>query len=147
MIKIGRISEFKQGMCDYTFAIVRSFKDSSTWMQQLPQLSPSNALFSDYIKIWKPNNMWNKETFESQYLPRFLEQIANDIEAKKWLNWIVKQDRAGKTIGLACFCTDETLCHRSIIAGLLQGVGANVVTKNNNDYKHYYEQFKEITKK
>lgn len=147
MIMVGRIAEFKKGMCNHTFAIVRSFRCGSTWIQQVPQLSPSSELFNDYLKVWKPNGIWNKNTFAEKYVPRFLEQLTTDQTAIKWLNWIVKQDREGNTIGLACFCTDETLCHRSIIAGLLQGVGANVKTTTGADYSHYYEQFKEFNQK
>lgn len=144
MVIIGRINQFKRDDCDFTLAIVRSFKSSSDWIQQVPQLSPSPELFRDYVRVWKPSGRWNHDTFENEYVPRFLHQIANDPQALQWLNWVYQQDKAGKTVGLACFCTDETLCHRSIIAGLLQGVGANVRTTKNADYSHYFEQFRNI---
>ena len=96
------------------------------------------------MHIWKPSGRWNHDTFENEYAPRFLRLIANDLQAPQWLNWMYQQDKAGKTVGLACFRTDETLCHRSIIAGLLQGVGADVRTTKNADYSHYFKQFRNI---
>ena len=36
------------------------------------------------------------------------------------------RDSFTKDILLACFCADEALCHRSILAGLLAGVGADI---------------------
>lgn len=78
MVIIGRINEFKRGDCDFTLAIVRSFKGSSDWIQQVPQLSPSPELFRDYVRVWKPLGRWNCDTFENEYMPRFLRQIADD---------------------------------------------------------------------
>ena len=51
MVIIGRINQFKQDDCDFTLAIVRSFKNSSDWIQQVPQLSPSPELFRDYVRV------------------------------------------------------------------------------------------------
>lgn len=81
MVIIGRINTFKRGDCDFTLAIVRSFKGSSDWIQQVPQLSPSPDLFRDYVHVWKPSGRWNHDTFKNEYVPRFLHQIANDPQA------------------------------------------------------------------
>lgn len=51
MIMIGSIREFKRGMCDATYAIVRSMKNRSDWMLQMAELSPSRELFHDYIGV------------------------------------------------------------------------------------------------
>ena len=42
------------------------------------------------------------------------------------LTELIRIDRQGKRICLACFCPDETLCHRSIVAGILQYAGIPV---------------------
>ena len=64
--------------------------------------------------------------------------------AKEKLNELYKADRAGKNIALVCFCLDEQLCHRSIVAGLLQGVGCHVNMRSNKDYSHYYNLFRSM---
>lgn len=147
MIMIGNIRDFRKGMCHATYAIVRSMKNRSEWMMQMPELSPNQDLFHDYIGIWKPNGEWNKTTFDEKYAPRFLNQLANDPMARERLNELWRRDRAGETIGLACFCADETLCHRSIIAGLLQGAGADVRLASKKDYSHYFEEFRSMEKR
>lgn len=53
----------------------------------------------------------------------------------------------GETVGLACFCGDETLCHRSIVAGLLQGAGADVRLASGADYSRYFEAFRAMEKR
>lgn len=50
-------------------------------------------------------------------------------------------------MGLACFCGDETLCHRSIVAGLLQGAGADVRLASGADYSRYFEAFRAMEKR
>lgn len=144
MIIIDRINGIKQGECDEVWAIVRSFKNSSPWIKQVADLSPSSALFRQYNNIWKPNGEWNRDTFQQKYTPTFLRQIAQDPKAIALLNELWRKDKEGKTIGLVCFCTDETMCHRSIIAGILQGVGCNVRTRTNTDYSHFYTQFQNL---
>lgn len=147
MIMIGSIREFKKGMCDATYAIVRSMKNRSDWMLQMAELSPSRELFHDYIGVWKPAGEWNRATFEERYAPRFLRQLANDPAARERLNEIWRRDRAEETVGLACFCGDETLCHRSIVAGLLQGAGADVRLASGADYSRYFEEFRAMEKR
>ena len=42
-----------------------------------------------------------------------------------------------KDIFLACYCAVEALCHRSIIAGILLGMGAQI--KTDDSYIKYFE--------
>lgn len=48
---------------------------------------------------------------------------------------LIQSHRSGKHICLVCFCTDETLCHRSILAGVLQANDIAVQGVKNN-YTH-----------
>jgi len=59
-----------------------------------------------------------------------------------YLNQLYLADKAGKKINLVCFCPTEDMCHRIIIAGLLQGSGCDVQLKSNIDYQKYYELYK-----
>ena len=81
---------------------------------------------------------WHEGTFREIYVPKFIREIRYSQEAADMLNLLVKKDREGANIALACFCPDEALCHRSIIAGLLQGAHCNVATETGNDYSYYH---------
>lgn len=139
MIRITNISNVKRGEQDYAYAIVRSMKHPSDWLVQLPVLSPSTGLFFDYRRMANAGT-WNARSFEERYVPRFLEEMRSP-EARAELNRLYRLDRQGATVALCCFCRDESLCHRSIIAGLLQGVGANVRVDGGADYSRYWSMF------
>ena len=125
---------------DEVWAIVRKMKGSSSAIRQITGLSPSPDLFFKYRSLEKEGN-WNADTFRSVYLPQFLKEIYESKEARFLLNQLYLRDKQERNVCLVCFCADETLCHRSIVAGLLQGVGCNVVTDTDNDYTEYYQMF------
>ena len=142
MIYITSISNAKRGEYDATYAIVRSMKNPSAWITQMPELSPEWNLFKKYLELRDDGN-WNKKSFREIYVPEFIKSIKNNPAAVSWLNELYRLDqKEGKNICLVCFCKDETLCHRIIIAGLLRGIGCNVKTDTKNDYSVYYEMYK-----
>lgn len=124
-ILIGSIGTIKNYSYDECWVIVRSLKNPINGTQHHPELSPSIPLFYGYLS-WRKQGKWNKTTFETQYAPRFLEQLSQDKEARNSLNKLFVESKT-KNILLVCFCPDEQLCHRSIIAGILYNVGVNVV--------------------
>lgn len=125
---------------DYHYAIVRSLKANT--ILQLKDLSPSYGLLQKYLKL-KDKGDWNLETFSEIYVPQFLYEIKTNANAKKLLNEIyIKQQT--KNVILTCFCSDENLCHRSIIAGLYQAIGVKVYGVD-NDYSKYYETYKNLS--
>lgn len=140
MIKIARMSEIRRGQYDLNFAIVRSMKNPSDWLVQEDLLSPSKNLFYKYLDLKKAGN-WNKKSFDEIYVPQFLRELKANKSATDKLNEIYSLSKT-KSIALCCFCDDEELCHRSIIAGLLQGAGADVVASK--DYRHYYEMYRAL---
>lgn len=87
---------------------------------------------------------WRESSFRDIYVPQFLQEARHSQETANLLNLMWQKDHDGANIALACFCPDETLCHRSIIAGLLQGAGANIQTDTGNDYSHYYQMYLSI---
>lgn len=125
---------------DYHYAVVRSLKTDT--ILQLKDLSPSYELLQKYSKL-KDKGDWDLETFNEIYVPQFLYEIKINENAKKLLNEIYIKQKT-KNIVLTCFCTDENLCHRSIIAGLYQAIGVNVYGVN-NDYSKYYETYKNLS--
>lgn len=141
MILVRNIRDIEIGSCDEIWAIVRSMKSQSKGIKQVVDLSPSWELFKTYRGMSEKGD-WNQEAFQSIFVPQFLKEIKSNKKAVELLNYLYKADKENKIIGLVCFCNDETMCHRSIIAGLLQGVGCNV--KVSKDYTEYYEMFKSL---
>lgn len=146
MIIFGSIGEARKFVktCDEVYLIVRRPRTISG-VQWCPVLSPSEPLFWDYRK-WLNQGIWNAECFAQRYAPRFLREVYASQEAKDALNDLYKKDKAGKKIALLCFCDDESLCHRSIVAGLLKAVGCNVRTwhGDGSEYVKYYAQYKAL---
>lgn len=132
---------------DYNLAIVRSISQKAPLREgekQLAVLSPSPELFRWYLDL-KQKGLWNATLFQTEYTSYFLQELQSP-NAKKALNQLFQLDRAGKKIALTCFCPNEECCHRSIIGGLLQGVGCNVVMQSGKDYSNYFQMYKQIGK-
>ena len=125
MVRVTRISNVHKGEYDYVYAMVRYMRFSE-WIIQVPELSPSTELFA-YFRQSKNNGTWNKYTFDNYYKPKFIDQINNDPRALEKLNEIINLDKEGKSIALVCFCKDEDICHRSIIADMLKDNGVEVI--------------------
>ena len=139
------ISRYK---IDEVWCIVRSLKTMPYFANipvfHVPNLSPSEELFHDYLH-WRDYGMWNESTFIKEYVPRFLNEM-HSLPNRKALNalWFAQKQ---KNILLLCYCEEERTCHRSIVAGLLQGVcfkgeKANVICQR--DYSEYYTQYKAL---
>jgi uncharacterized protein YeaO (DUF488 family) len=139
MITIANINQINPFDYDETWAIVRSYKKNIMGIKQVPELSPSSSLFSLYLRL-KKEGSWGFNTFQEKYVPTFLKEMCSK-EARNKLNELYKLDKEGKNICLVCYCPNETLCHRSIIIGLLQGVGCKTCGK---DYSYYYKQYLSI---
>ena len=101
--------------------------------KHIPLLSPNKNLFYEYKRL-KDRKMWNSATFTSRYVPAFLEQMKG-AEEQALLKELVTLSRS-KNIMLCCFCADEAMCHRSIVAGILQNMGA-IFTPETPDYRKY----------
>ena len=109
---------------DVVYLIVRSLKDKDRGVLlgydnifHKPKLSPSTDLFFKYRKAANAG-LWNQEYFQKYYVPQFLHEMYQQRDSLIQL-YLEAQKR---NIAIACFCQDETMCHRSIIAGLMQGV-------------------------
>lgn len=140
MIDIMSIRELRVGEYDECYAIVRYLKYKTPGLTQLDVLSPSTALFDKYKALRDAGN-WNKQSFEEIYLPQFLREMRYNTEAANALNELYLKSRAGKRIALVCFCDDESLCHRSVVGGMLQGAGAQVNMKSGKNYGAYYKMY------
>ena len=141
MITIGSFKDMSEEY-DEIWIIVRSLKSTpyipNTQVYHVPTLSPSPDLFNKYL-TWRNNGKWNEDTFQNKYVPQFLHEM-HSTASKNSLNALFYKAK-GKHILLACFCPNEALCHRSIVCGLLQGVGCETSA---DDYSYYYKLYKEL---
>lgn len=111
-------------------------------VKHVPELSPSEELFSWYRKI-KKEGRWIKPVFDNQYVPKFLLEMKNK-ESMNALNTLYKKSKS-LNICIGCTCTIEYMCHRSIIAGLLCGTNVTVqddLKRPLEKYKFYYDMYK-----
>lgn len=138
MISIKSISNINYEDYDKIFAIVRNMKNKNEHIAQANVLSPSYDLLNT-AKSLEKDGMWNKDTFNSVYVPRFIEELRSSEAAKKAFDYLVGMDAEGHNVALGCFCVNEDTCHRSIVGGILKGMGAKVsFEKEDNDYEKYY---------
>jgi uncharacterized protein YeaO (DUF488 family) len=151
MITLGSFKDIDSSKYDEIWLIVRSLKDQSILtrypnVKHVPELSPSHELFSWYLSI-KRRGWWDQSQFANYYVPTFIRETACSREAKDKLNELYcKAHTMHKNILVVCFCTDEEMCHRSIIGGLLQGAGVAVVSSNLQmpHYEGYYHMYMSV---
>ncbi len=139
MIRITNIRNANKSY-DENWAIVLSLKSTSGLLTQIKDLAPSSALFTTFQNL-KNNADWNESTFNNIYVPQFITDLKGNDNARRALDYLWNQDKQNKKICLVCFCSDERLCHRSIIAGILAGAGCNVITDTGNNYNKYYNMY------
>lgn len=141
MITLGSFKDISDEY-DEVWLIVRSLKSipyvPNTQVFHVPALSPSPELFQGYLTR-RDIGTWNGDMFERWYVPQFLKEMHGEVQRASLNNLYYKAQ--SKHILLACFCPDEKLCHRSIVCGLLQGVG---VITSADDYSRYYKMYKEV---
>lgn len=172
MIFIGNVRNAGFDKCDARYAITRSSTSLARTEDDYNQsiaLAQAGRLKSAKIPWFGPNygvceilspspelhawtndqqfryKTWGPDAFNGVYVKEFLSQMRHDPRVANILNGLVALDRSGKNIQLDCFCGRESLCHRSIIAGMLQGAGANVKTIA-GDYSRYYGMYMQAEK-
>ena len=138
MIFINRIPNICTSDYDEVWWIVRS-PDSLPKEEKLIQsLSPSRELFQKYREAFHAGQ-FGPEFFQNVYVPQFIAELSKNEAAEADLAYLCREG-SRKNIVLGCYCRDETLCHRSIIAGILLGMGAEIQTSQ--EYRKYFEMFR-----
>lgn len=139
MLHLGRISDISRDY-DENWLIVRSVKQVPRNAVQVSALSPSTSLFYKYLDAKKAGR-FDGAWFQSVYVPTFLREVIANQDARSLLNRLYAESRR-KSILLACFCPNEALCHRSIVAGLLLGAGADIDC--DPSYRKYFDLYKSM---
>lgn len=153
MLKIARYDKYDEekleNMCrnNTVWLVMRSLPNSYYLINNfknlchVPELSPSTKLFYEYLDM-KKKGQWNRDAFNNIYVPQFISEMV--IHSRDILNGLYKAAATGDII-LACACRDESLCHRSILMGLMQGAEKKYnhkkITECNTDYSEYYDLY------
>lgn len=140
MIKTGCISQINSDDYNEVWWIVRSPQREPENEKHVPELSPSEGLFKEYRRVFHARK-FDEEYFQTIYVPRYLQELAVNKQAIHMLNFL-HDESLRKNIVLGCFCECERLCHRSIVAGILLGMGAEIETEVK--YLKYYKMFRRI---
>ena len=149
-VKIMRLQNIPEAERDHAYAICRSVSKGMlqnpmfSWIgndRNISALSPSWDLMKWY-RNEVDNKTWSDDKFQSEYLPRFVREMAYSMQAENAFAEIYDRTQfKGEDIILGCFCEQESMCHRSIVAGILQGVGIEVETEHGTDYRKYYAMY------
>ncbi len=134
MIKVGKVNEMNP-FYDENLMIVRSADEVPLYAVQVVALSPSKKLFKKYRTAYHSGE-FNKNWFDKIYVPQFIKDLSENMEAVSILENLCDKSKT-KDIFICCYCEDEKLYHRSIIAGILLGMGADIET--NEEYLKYYK--------
>lgn len=138
MIYIDKIPNICTSNYDEVWWIVRS-PDSLPQKEKLVQsLAPSMELFLRYRKAFHAGQ-FGPEFFQKEYVPQFISELSKNEDAKADLDYLCREGSRRKIV-LGCYCEEEPLCHRSIIAGILLGMGAEIDVST--EYMKYYEMFR-----
>ena len=139
MISIGSFKDISSEY-DEVWLIVRSLRSmpyvENTQVYHVPALSPSPELFQCYLS-WRNAGCWNKNTFETQYKPRFLKEM-QEPEGAGMLA-ILRERAKDRHILLACYCPADEMCHRSIVYQLVLRETFYMLVAGSRGYNNYAE--------
>lgn len=89
--------------------------------RQVKELAPSDELFKEYRNAVH-RGTFTSEWFENIYVPKFLQDLSTNQKAIMILENLCKNSFEQNVL-IGCFCQDARLCHRTIVANILYGMG------------------------
>lgn len=143
-IRICRIQNIHRIRADVKIAAVQTMERPSDAILVCPELASDDAMMAFKVDA-KAQKAWNWTTFQNDYVPMYLNRLCTP-EARRTLNRIYKTVKSGKTVAIGCYCADETICHRSILAGLFQALNLEVIGVK-FDYSDYYARWQAANNK
>lgn len=141
-VYIANIYHMPKTKAHFNYAVMQSWRPTEGIIQ-LKDLAPKYPLFQRYLEL-KREGDWNSNTFNNIYVPQFLRDLRSNPRSVDALDRIVELCSIGVDVALGCSCLDETLCHRSILAGILSGLGCEVITETGHDYSEMYLNYMRI---
>ena len=85
----------------------------------VPVLSPSLKLFFKVQEL-KKTNQWTEKSFDEFYTPAFLKEMLQPKQ-RMILNQLAEKSKT-QNILIACYCTNENICHRSLIKKIVDTI-------------------------
>ena len=110
-----------------------------------PVLAPSAYLIAK-IRKEKEAGTFDYPMWRAVFVAEYMSELIASVNAQKTL---INLYKAGceKDILVCCYCPDDTVCHRSVIQGLMQGRGRkqnNDVVVSDKDYSYFYDDFRRL---
>jgi uncharacterized protein (DUF488 family) len=125
MLYTGTFRDIDYNKYDEIWLIVRSLKampkNPKQNIHHVPVLSPSLNLFFKF-QNWKKLGQWNQQTFDTLYTPTFLQEMLQPKQ-KMILNELAEKSKT-QDILIACYCTDEHICHRTLIKKIIDTINS-----------------------
>ena len=110
----------------------------------LPDLSPSFRLLN-MKRAWDQCGAWNQDAFIEGFAPEYMLELQGK-QQKTAMNKIW-HDAIEGNVALACFCPDETLCHRSLLLGIFQAYeGFPAERSAERNYSPYFLMYAQARK-
>ncbi len=95
----------------------KDIKDTFGNIILMPDLSPSKDLFF-WFRREKANGTWDQQKFDTVFAPRFLSEMLQPGPLATLQR--LEQESRAKPIAILCTCHEESLCHRSLIAKIVE---------------------------
>ena len=121
---------------DEVWVVMRYPKDMSPGFRHVPELAPPYELFK-WFQDTKRGGRMMRTAFEEFYVPGYINCLITNPKARNALVSLEAELNRGRSIALVCTCYDESLCHRSVLGGILSYLGYNCETKSGTDYDRY----------
>ncbi len=139
MLYLTNMQHCKPQDMDKSYAVVRSYKTPIPGVTQKIELSPSYSLFHYSLKL-KNEGKWSKKAFEEKYVPLFLSEMVYSKKAIRKLRALAVRSHT-EDIELVGITSNQNVCHRIILGGIIKGMGGNVAPISALDDNKYYDQF------
>ena len=123
MLYTGTFRDIDHNKYDEIWLIVRSLKampkNPKGNIYHVPVLSPSLKLFFKVQEL-KKANQWTEKSFDEFYTPAFLKEMLQPKQ-RMILNQLAEKSKT-QNILIACYCTNENICHRSLIKKIIDTI-------------------------
>lgn len=129
---------------DECWVIMRSApKNMPSTLRHVSELAPSWDLFTWFLGH-KRGGTWSKELFEKEYVPMYIRGLAYSPKGLAMFQELIRLARLGVNIAVVCTCYEESMCHRAILCGIMQGMCPDIDVHCAGDYSRYWSMMKDM---
>lgn len=140
-VRICRLQNLKRIKADRKIALSYDLNGKFAFAEKPAVLLPGKDLIETAAYLKADGDVDGmSQFFDETVVPQYLDQLRTGA-GRALLNGIYKDVKAGRTVAIGCYCADEAVCVRSVLAGLFQGVGLEVKGVD-GDYAGYFDMFK-----